>query len=69
MRGCQTIWLRCLPSHTKRLTKNSSLPLLLILTPKFWRRKGACAHALPKLRKSYWAGRGGGHCREAVPEN
>ena len=56
MKGCLTIWLRCPPSHIKRPIKNSSLPLLLTLPPKIWRRKNACVHALRKLGKGYSVG-------------
>ena len=50
------IWHRCSPSHVKRPIKNSSLLLLLTLPSKIWGRKNACAHALRKLRKSFWVG-------------
>ena len=44
------------PSHIKRPTKNSSLPLLLTLPQRIWRRNNACVHTLQKLRKSYCVG-------------
>ena len=55
MKGCRTVWLRCAPSHIKRLIKNSSLPLLLTPFPTIRRRKNASVHALHKLKTSDWA--------------
>ena len=43
--------LRYQATHKKHLA-----PFTLDPTPKIWRRKNACVHALQKLRKSYWVG-------------
>ena len=56
MKGCQIIWFRCTPSHTKQLTKASLLPLLLTPPLKMCRHKNACVHTLQKLKQRYWAG-------------
>ena len=53
MRGCDSIWFRCVRSSTKRLTKKWSLPLLFTPPGRIHRRKNACVRALQKFRRMY----------------
>ena len=52
----QITCFRCTFSHTKRLIKTSSLPLLLTPPRNIWKHKNASVHTLQQIKKTYWAG-------------